>query len=85
MQNEPNLPRWQCARQSIGKQEHPARAGGPRAGRAGFEETPDGVTTNGARVQNEPNFPLAAGECRRRNAQNKPNLRKGEMNVNMAL
>jgi hypothetical protein len=32
------------------------RAGGPWARRAGREETPDGVTTNGPCVQNEPNF-----------------------------
>jgi hypothetical protein len=32
------------------------RAAGPRAGWVCCEETPDGVTTNGVRVQNEPNF-----------------------------
>jgi hypothetical protein len=51
-------------------------------------------------VQNEPNLPdceLAMGDCglkgvgrgrptyEEANAQNKPNLRKGEMNVNLAL
>jgi hypothetical protein len=46
------------------------RAAGPRAGCACCEETPDGVTTNGDRVQNEPNFapPQAAdgGNCAKR-------------------
>jgi hypothetical protein len=46
------------------------RAAGPRAGCACCEETPDGVTTNGARVQNEPNLarPEAAdgGNCAKR-------------------
>jgi hypothetical protein len=40
------------------------RAAGPRAGCACCEETPDGVTTNVARVQNEPNLALAPGNGR---------------------
>jgi hypothetical protein len=64
VQNEPNFgPACSVPVRALGSASI-LRAAGPRAGWACCEETPHGVTTNGARVQNEPNWARAPGNGR---------------------